>query len=103
QGVAGKKYSFSTDTKYVTLTGNKDALKKIDSLEVPVSLVGVNDNETRTISLDSDRSGITAVSPSSIQVTINVTDEKSAADNSSQGSAATTSPATGNNQPAEAE
>lgn len=103
QGVAGKKYSFSTDTKYVTLTGTKDALKKIDSLEVPVSLVGVNDNETRTISLDSDRSGITAVSPSSIQVTIDVTDEKSAADNSSQGSAATTSPATGNNQPAEAE
>lgn len=103
QGVAGKKYSFSTDTKYVTLTGTKDALKKIDSLEVPVSLVGVSDNETRTISLDSDRSGITAVSPSSIQVTIDVTDEKSAADNSSQGSAATTSPATGNNQPAEAE
>ncbi|GKS80818.1 hypothetical protein LPAF129_05030 [Ligilactobacillus pabuli] len=102
QGVAGKKYSFSTDTKYVTLTGTKDALKKIDSLEVPVSLVGVNDNETRTISLDSDRSGITAVSPSSIQVTINVTDEKSAADNSSQGST-NTSPTTGNKETTEEE
>ncbi|WP_010498038.1 CdaR family protein [Ligilactobacillus acidipiscis] len=92
QGVDGKKYDFSTDTKYVTLTGTKDALKKIDELKVPVSLAGVDADEDRTISLVSDRSGITAVSPETIQVHIDVkSDAKSSSSSGSSSTSETTS------------
>lgn len=98
QGVSGKKYTFTSETKYVTLTGTKNALKKIDSLEVRVSLAGVTDDETRTISLDSDRSGITSVSPSSIQVTIKVTDKSSANSQGSSSSSAASSSETSSSE-----
>src|SRR5699024_10020597 len=98
--------SFSTDTKTVTLTGTKEALKKIDKLDVPVDLSGINSDEDRTISLVSDRSGITSVSPESLQVHISVKnndgDSGSGKDNSVSSSANVTTSGgnTGAEQPA---
>ncbi|GBG95132.1 hypothetical protein LFYK43_15910 [Ligilactobacillus salitolerans] len=96
-GVDGKKYSLSSKTKYATLTGTKDALKKIDELEVPVSLAGVSDDQQRTISLASNRSGVTKVSPASVQVSIKVTDQSSS---SSSSGASSSSSSTENNSSA---
>ena len=85
-GISGKRYSFTTPTKYATITGTKDALKKIEQLVVPVSLVGVNADQDRTVSLISDRSGITSVSPQSVTVHIKVTNESSSSSSSSSAS-----------------
>ncbi|MBD5069416.1 MAG: hypothetical protein HDT50_04375 [Lactobacillus sp.] len=74
-GVAGKKYQLSTDTKTIQVRGTKSALSKLSSFEVPVSVAGVNESTTRTIKLSPTQSGIASVSPASIEVQIDVSDE----------------------------
>ncbi len=93
-GVDGKKYSFSTDTKTVTLTGTKEALKKIDKLDVPVDLSGINSDEDRTISLVSNRSGVTSVSPESLQVHISVKNNGGGSGSNKNNSASSSASAT---------
>src|SRR5699024_9736847 len=93
-GVDGKKYSFSTDTKTVTLTGTKEALKKIDNLDVPVDLSGINSDEDRTISLVSNRSGVTSVSPESLQVHISVKNNGGGSGSNKNNSASSSASAT---------
>ena len=67
-----KNYSLSTDTKTVTVTGTKQALNRLQSLNVAVPVNGVTSNTTKTVPIDTIQNGIIAVSPSSINVQITV-------------------------------
>lgn len=66
------KYSFSTDTKSVTLTGSKSALAKIKSLPVEVDVSGVTKDTSKEVTVTSPGDGVTAVSPTKLTVKINV-------------------------------
>lgn len=81
-GLNNKRYSFYSDTKSVVIYGTKDALSKLSTLNVPVSITGVNESLTRTIQITPTIAGITSVSPETINVKITVTDatQSSAAD-----------------------
>lgn len=67
-----KNYSLSTDTKSVTVTGTKQALSRLQTLNVSVPVSGVTSNTTKTVPIDTIQNGIIAVSPSSINVQITV-------------------------------
>jgi len=69
-GDKNRSYSISTDTKIVVLHGTKQALSKVSTLTVPVSVEGVTSSVTRTIQLQSTISGIASISPATISVTI---------------------------------
>ncbi|MDF4201001.1 CdaR family protein, partial [Bacillus subtilis] len=69
-GEKNRSYSISTDTKTVVLHGTKQALSKVSTLTVPVSVEGVTSSVTRTIQLQSTISGIASISPATISVTI---------------------------------
>ena len=69
-GDKNRSYSISTDTKTVVLHGTKQALSKVSTLTVPVSVEGVTSSVTRTIQLQSTISGIASISPATISVTI---------------------------------
>ena len=84
-----KNYSLSTDTKTVTVTGTKQALSRLQSLNVAVPVSGVTSNTTKTVPIDTIQNGIIAVSPSSINVQITV---------SGQGNQNSTQSQNGNNQ-----
>lgn len=84
-----KNYSLSTDTKTVTVTGTKQALNRLQSLNVAVPVNGVTSNTTKTVPIDTIQNGIIAVSPSSINVQITV---------SGQGNQNSTQSQNGNNQ-----
>lgn len=71
-----KNYSLSTDTKTVTVTGTKQALSRLQSLNVAVPVSGVTSNTTKTVSIDTIQNGIIAVSPSSINVQITVSGQE---------------------------
>lgn len=75
-GVPGKTYQLSTETKTIKLRGTKSALNKIDSLRVPVSVTGVNESTTKTVSLSPTQAGVASVAPASIVVQITVSDEQ---------------------------
>ena len=85
-GLTNKHYSFYSDTKSVVVYGTKEALSKLTTLDVPVSITGVNESLTRTIQITPTISGITSVSPSTINVKITVTDtsQNSSADSTIQ-------------------
>lgn len=70
---ADTSYSFSTDTKSVTVTGTKSALEKISSLPVDVDVTDVKSSTTKSVKLSIDgEDGLSAVSPKSIKVKITV-------------------------------
>lgn len=70
---ADTSYSFSTDTKSVTVTGTKDALAKLNKLPVDVDVSNVTETTTQTVKVStSDEDGISSVSPTSIKVKITV-------------------------------
>lgn len=71
-----KNYSLSTDTKTVTVTGTKQALSRLQSLNVAVPVSGVTSNTTKTVPIDTIQNGIIAVSPSSINVQITVSGQE---------------------------
>ncbi|MEY8663223.1 CdaR family protein [Ligilactobacillus faecis] len=73
-GVPGKTYTLSTETKTVTLRGTRSALSRIKTFAVPVSVAGVNSSTTKTVELSPNKSGIAAVSPATIQVMITVSE-----------------------------
>lgn len=75
-GVPGKTYQLSTETKSIKLRGTKSALNKINSLRVPVSVTGVNESTTKTVSLSPTQAGVASVTPASIVVQITVGDEQ---------------------------
>ncbi len=75
-GVPGKTYQLSTETKTVKLRGTKSALDKLNSLRVPVSVTGVNESTTKTVSLSPTKAGVASVTPASIVVQITVDDEQ---------------------------
>lgn len=75
-GVPGKTYQLSTETKLIKLRGTKSALNKINSLRVPVSVTGVNESTTKTVSLSPTQAGVASVTPASIVVQITVGDEQ---------------------------
>lgn len=97
-----KNYSLSTDTKTVTVTGTKQALSRLQSLNVAVPVSGVTSSTTKTVPIDTIQNGIIAVSPSSINVQITVLgqDNQSSVqnqnDNNQQSSQITTSPKANN-------
>ncbi len=69
-GVPGKTYQLSTEIKTVKLRGTKSALDKLNSLRVPVSVTGVNESTTKTVSLSPTKAGVASVTPASIVVQI---------------------------------
>lgn len=70
---ADTSYSFSTDTKSVTVMGTKAALAKLDKLPVDVDVTDVNATTTKTVDLsNTDEDGISSISPTSIKVKITV-------------------------------
>ena len=71
-----KNYSLSTDTKIVMVTGTKQALSRLQSLNVAVPVSGVTSNTTKTVPIDTIQNGIIAVSPSSINVQITVSGQE---------------------------
>lgn len=71
-----KNYSLSTDTKTVTVTGTKQALDRMQSLNVAVPVNGVTSSITKTVPIDTIQNGIIAVSPSSITVQITVSGQE---------------------------
>lgn len=71
-----KNYSLSTDTKTVTVTGTKQALDRLQSLNVAVPVSGVTSNTTKTVPIDTIQNGIIAVNPSSISVQITVSGQE---------------------------
>lgn len=73
-GLNNKRYSFYSDTKSVIVYGTKDSLSKLTTLDVPVSITGVNESLTRTIQITPTLAGITSVAPDTIMVKITVTD-----------------------------
>ena len=75
-GVPGKTYQLSTETKSIKLRGTKSALNKINSLRVPVSVTGVNESTTKTVSLSPTQAGVASVTPASVVVQITVGDEQ---------------------------
>ena len=75
-GVPGKTYQLSTEIKTVKLRGTKSALDKLNSLRVPVSVTGVNESTTKTVSLSPTKAGVASVTPASIVVQITVDDEQ---------------------------
>ncbi|KRN89996.1 CdaR family protein [Ligilactobacillus ceti] len=73
-GVAGKKYSFSSETKTVEVKGTKKALADLTTLKVPISIMGIVNNQVKTIQINPSINGITQVNPKVIEVKIVVTD-----------------------------
>lgn len=71
-GVSNMKYSFSSDTKTVTVHGTKEALSKLNRLDVPVSITGVTADTVENVRLSPSQSGITAISPTTITVNVSV-------------------------------
>ena len=70
---ADTSYSFSTDTKSVTVMGTKAALAKLDKLPVDVDVTDVNATTTKTVDLsNTDEDGISSINPTSIKVKITV-------------------------------
>jgi len=70
---ADTSYSFSTDTKSVTVMGTKAALAKLDKLPVDVDVTDVNATTTKTVDLsNTDKDGISSINPTSIKVKITV-------------------------------
>ena len=70
---ADTSYSFSTDTKSVTVTGTKAALAKLSSLPVDVDVSDVTSNTEKTVKVSTDdEDDISSVSPTSIKVKITV-------------------------------
>ncbi|KRL02665.1 YbbR-like domain-containing protein [Liquorilactobacillus capillatus] len=90
EGVSGKRYRFSSDTKEVTLQGTKVALAKIDKLDVPVSVEGVDNSTDKTVTLESSVSGITRITPKSVKVHIDVTETESSDSNTASASETST-------------
>lgn len=82
-GVSGKSYSFSSETTSVMVTGTKAALDKINSLRVPISVAGITSSTSQSVRINPSQSGITAVSPASIEVEIYVTNSNEATSSSS--------------------
>ena len=66
------KYSFSSDTKTVTVHGTKEALGKLNRLDVPVSITGMTADTVENVRLSPSQSGITAISPTTITVNVSV-------------------------------
>ncbi|MHC3377349.1 CdaR family protein [Ligilactobacillus equi] len=81
-GVSGKNYSFSSETTSVMVTGTKAALDKINSLRVPISVAGITSSTSQSVRINPSQSGITAVSPASIEVEIYVTNSSETASSS---------------------
>lgn len=71
-GVDGKSYSFTSPTRMITLHGTRTALKSISSYRLKIPVVGVDSTTTKTVRISPTESGITSVSPTSIQVTVMV-------------------------------
>ncbi|MBS0951075.1 CdaR family protein [Lactiplantibacillus plantarum] len=70
---ADTSYSFSSDTKSVTVTGTKAALAKLKSLPVNVDVTNVDSTTTKTVDVStSNEDGISSVSPTSVKVKITV-------------------------------
>lgn len=85
-GDSTKNYSLSTDTKTVTITGTKQALSRLQSLNVSVPVNGITSDTTKVVPIDTIQNGIIAVSPSSISVQISVSgqDNQGAGNDSQQ-------------------
>lgn len=73
-GVSGKNYSLATDTKSVTVTGTKEALSRLHTLNVAVPIDGIESSTSKEVTIDTIQNGIIAVSPNSINVQITVSD-----------------------------
>lgn len=67
-----KNYSLSTDTKTVTITGTKQALSRLQNLNVPVPVNGITSDTAKVVPIDTIQNGIIGVNPSSIRVQISV-------------------------------
>lgn len=74
-GVENKKYYFSTTQKQVTVTGAASTLAKLNKISVSVPITGVSNSTKKTVAVTLP-TGVTAVSPSKIPVTIKVTTSK---------------------------
>ncbi|MGX5377902.1 CdaR family protein [Ligilactobacillus sp. LYQ135] len=88
-GDSSKNYSLSTDTKTVTVTGTKQALSRLDSLNVAVPINDVTSDTTKTVPIDTIQNGIIAVSPSSITVQITVSNKSESSNETSSSIAET--------------
>lgn len=73
KGVKGNHYSFTTDTKNVTVHGSKQALDKLTTLKVPVAVAGIDGTMDKTIALSPTQYGITGIDPATIKVHVTVT------------------------------
>lgn len=81
-GDSTKNYSLSTDTKTVTITGTKQTLGRLQSLNVPVPVNGVTSDTTKVVPVDTIQNGIIGVSPNSIRVQISVSESANQGSNS---------------------
>ncbi|WDF81884.1 CdaR family protein [Lacticaseibacillus pabuli] len=71
-GVSDMTYSLKTSTKSVRIYGAAAALKKVDSIEVPVDVSGVKKAKSVNINLVHADSDLTDADPSTIKVDIGV-------------------------------
>lgn len=83
-GENAKNYSLSTDTKTVTVTGTKQALSRLQSLNVAVPISGVTSDTTKSVPIDTIQNGVIAVSPSAINVQITVSGQENPNTNNQQ-------------------
>ena len=96
KGLSDKEYSFYSETKSVVITGTKDVLSNLETLDVLVSITGVTETQTRTIQITPSLAGITTVVPGSITVKITVSEQKDENDDANKND--TTSDASSSDQ-----
>lgn len=77
-GVDGKSYEFKANTNSVMVYGKKSVLEDLDSLTVPIDVSGIAQTTKKTINLAAVDADIASVSPKSAEVTIKVTNAKTA-------------------------
>lgn len=82
----GKAVTVTSTTNNVTIYGASAVLKNIDSLDVPVSITGITQSQSKTVSLAKLFPKLTDFSPQSIKVQYSVSDISSS-NSSSQSSA----------------
>jgi YbbR domain-containing protein len=93
EGSSNYNYSFSSDTKEVTLKGTRSALAGISKFTVSVPVSNVTSATTKEVDLVLPSKGVSSVYPKTIKVKIEVSSQ-TASSNSSTKSSADTSNAT---------
>ena len=84
-GFSDMQYTFKTETKSVRIYGAAAALKKVDSIEVPVDVTGIKKNQTVSVNLLRADSELTDANPKSIKVDVGVQTKADANETSAVG------------------